>query len=475
MGSRLAEHRAFLVALAAGVLVRVVTMVAFPPAFVFSDGPTYLAISRDLAPSPDRTVGYSLWLAVLHVLGDPVWLVALSQHVLGVLMASLTYLLLRRWGVAGAAATLGVLPLLLDGMQLSLEHSVLSDIVFMTLLVVAISLLAWWRSPRLWAVGLAGVVLGLAVVVRVAGEPTVVAALVFVLIASTGWRARMVGSVLVVVGFALPLLSYAAWYHAENGSWTLTEASGRALYMRTTTFLDCSLLDLADYEQKLCPTEPVGERLDPTYYGWHAPARFEPPFPPQGTTLEQSMGELARKAIAAQPEDYALVVGRDLVLSFDPLREDRFEYDTAHKWHFSGWYDYEPTSFTAPAYDAFGGTRPSTVSPWAELLVGYGSVVYLWGPLQLALLVLAVVGLLRRRPVGDRQLRALVLLLTSMGVGLVLVPDATAEFTWRYVLPMVVLVPPAAALAWTRLRAPGTGELSPGPARRPGSTDRTVA
>ena len=42
-------------------------------------------------------------------------------------------------------------------------------------------------------------------------------------------------------------------------------------------------------------------------------------------------------------------------------------------------------------------------------------------------------------------------------MGLVAVPDLTAEFTWRYQLPLVVLAPVAAALAWARAVAqPGT-------------------
>ena len=45
--------------------------------------------------------------------------------------------------------------------------------------------------------------------------------------------------------FAVPLTAYAAWYHHENGAFAITQASGRALYMRTTTFVDCSHLEPA--------------------------------------------------------------------------------------------------------------------------------------------------------------------------------------------------------------------------------------
>jgi hypothetical protein len=54
-------------------------------------------------------------------------------------------------------------------------------------------------------------------------------------------------------------------------------------------------------------------------------------------------------------------------------------------------------------------------------------------------------------------------------MGLVLVPDLTAEFTWRYQVPELVLLPVGAALGWTRLRG---ASLSPGRRRRRRRTDR---
>ena len=52
--------------------------------------------------------------------------------------------------------------------------------------------------------------------------------------------------------------AYAAWYHAEHGVWALTESGGRALYMRTTGFVDCSTFTMPAYERPLCPAEPLG-------------------------------------------------------------------------------------------------------------------------------------------------------------------------------------------------------------------------
>ena len=58
-------HRPFLIALALAAVVRVAVMVAFPPGFVLSDGPTYLGLVDDLYPRTDRTVGYGFLLDAL--------------------------------------------------------------------------------------------------------------------------------------------------------------------------------------------------------------------------------------------------------------------------------------------------------------------------------------------------------------------------------------------------------------------------
>jgi hypothetical protein len=271
-----------------------------------------------------------------------------------------------------------------------------------------------------------------------------------------GWRTKLLHVVLVAVTFAAPVLAYASWYRSETGTFALTQSGGRALYMRTTSFVDCSKLSLPSYERPLCPEEPVGQRLDPTWYGWHDPdGDHGLTNLPAGMTPDRAMRDFALRAIRAQPGGYAWAVGRDALLTFDVARVDRFGYDTAGKWRFDGWYDYQPSDWTGPAYLGHGGVLPRTTGPLALLMSGYGFVVYLWGPLLAVLLLLGIAGLFRRRRDDGLDQRPALLLLLTLGVGLVLVPDLTAQFVWRYTLPMVTLVPPAAALAWVQLRARG--------------------
>jgi hypothetical protein len=421
-----------------------------------------------LVPSPDRPVAYGALLWVLARVSDSVAFFSVTQHVLGLATAVLAYVMLRHWGVSSWVAALATLPVLFDTMELVLEHSPLSDVFFDLVVLAGIAVLGWRRRPSPVAVAIGGLLLGLATLVRVVGEPTVLGAIVFcVAVGATLWR-RAVLVVVLCVAFVAPLLGYAAWFHAEHGRWALTEAGGRALYMRTTGFVDCSRVQLPAYERGLCPPEPVGHRQDPTDYGWHSEASKHLDRP--GMTNDQVLRDFAMRAIRAQPGAYARIVLRDFALNFYPQRVNLFEYDTAYKWTFRSWIGYQPSWWTGPAFAEHGGQQLRTRQPLGDLLAAYGDAVFLPGPVLLALAVLALVGLVVRRPHDeDVPTRSLIFLLLSTGLGLVLVTDVTAEFVWRYQLPALVLVPMAAALAWTRL-----GWLSRGRPPRRARTDRTA-
>jgi hypothetical protein len=447
------DHGPFLVLLGTGAALRLLVQLSFPPVFVFSDGPVYLSLVDHVAPLEDRVAGYGLFLHALGWVGRGVWLITLVQHLLGLATATLAYALLRRWGVGRWVAALATVPVLLDGMQLVLEHSVLSDVLFDLLVLAGVGALAWHRHPQLATTVLGGALLGAAVCVRVVGQPMVVAAVLFCLFAAATWRARLVQTVAVTAAFCIPVLGYAAWFHQEHGAWAMSESGGRALYMRTTAWVDCSRFSMPDYERPLCPAEPVGKRLDPTEYGWHTPDSTHGLTPPAGVSPDDAMHDFAVRAIRAQPWDYTRTVLRDIGLNFWVPREDVFEYDTAGKWSFERYVDRtQLTGYTQPAYEAHGGDLPSVHQPGASLLAGYGLVGYLWGPALLALFLLAVGSLFVPGARGGR--RSVIALLLLVGGGLMVAPDVTAEFVWRYQLPAILLVPMAAAVGWSRIRAP---------------------
>jgi len=468
--TRWRTERPFLISLGVAVVLRLLVALAFPPAFLMSDGPTYLSLSDMLTPSPDRPIGYSIFLRGLSEVSRSLVLATSVQVVLGLLTAVTAYALLRRRGVRPGVATLATAPTLFDSLQLLLEHAILSDVLFGILVILAVAALAWWPTPRWWSTVLAGTLLGLATVVRIIGEPSIVLVAVFLLAVATSWRTRVLHVVLVLAAFAAPLTAYAAWYHHDNGRWALTEASGRALYMRTTTFVDCRTLEVPSYERVLCPVDPLGRRQDPTWYGWHSFETIPRLHPPPGVTNDQAMRDFALRAIRAQPLDYLDDVVRDSLLAFVAFdRSDRYEMATSSKWTFGHFNGYVPSDWTGPSFDVHGGVREQTHQPMADVMGAYGRFVYLPGPLTSLLVVLALTGIVVRRREQGPSLRPLVLLTLALPMMLILIPDVTAQFVWRYQLPLVTILPLSAALAWTRLK-PG-----PAPAPPPAPTGRTAA
>ncbi len=447
------EHRPFAIALLVATAVRGVVLAGFPPALVFSDGPTYLQFLNTFAPDPDRPAGYPL-LALLPLswLSSSVLAVAVAQHLLGLVSAGLLYVLLRRWGVGRWGATLAALPVLFDSLQLILEQSVLSDTLFELLLLIAVAVLGWRRRPRTPGALVAGVVLGSAVTVRVVGEPLLLVGIGYCLVVASGWRSRLTTALALCIGFSLPIAAYATWYHHERGVYALTELSGKALYMRVTPFVDCSRLGLPAYERVLCPPEPRGQRLDPSYYAWTDPRTVPRLRPPPGVTPDRAMRDFAVAAIRAQPDDYAAAVGRDFALNFDLWRADRFEYSLGYKWRFSYYPHFHPSDRTIAAYREFGGAQLDPQQPYAAALGGYQRVGYLPGPLLLGCLVLGLAGGLGVGRARASGLRSRCLLLTVSGVLLILLPAVTAAFSWRYQLPALALLPAGAALGYTALR-----------------------
>jgi len=461
------EHLPFLTVLTVGALLRVLVQLAFVPALIHSDGPRYLDAVVDVVPATDRPVGYTLLLLrPLSVLTSDVLLVAVVQHVLGLTTAVALYLLLRRWGVGRWVGAVATVPVLMDALQLNLEHTVLSDTLFELLLVSWIALLCWRRRPSPGFALAAGLVLGASVTVRLVGEQlVVVAVLACLVLAGPGWRRRVGTATVLVVGFLVPAGAYATWYHQERGVFALSEYTGRALYLRSTSFVDCGRLSIPAYQRVLCPAEPLGQRRDPTYYVFHDTRTLPRLQPPVGTTQDEALRDFALAAARAQPLDYARIVGRDFWLNFRTPREDAYEFDTAHKWQFDEYLTVQPTAWTRPAYDAHGGRQLEVRQPFADAVVDYGHRGQLPGWVLLGCLLLGVVGALGVGRARRSGLRTVTWVLLLSGVGLLLAPAVTAQFVWRYQLPALAVLPAAAALGLTALR----GRTPP-----PAPTDRTA-
>ena len=154
-GAVLRRHWLAAALLAAGLVLRVLAQLAYRPALFYIDTTRYLYNAEGMDP-----VGYKGPLrAILLVANFDA--VAAVQHLLGLAMAVVIYVLLLRRGTPRWLAALAIAPVLLDAYQLQAEQSVMPGTWFEALIVAGLATLLW-RPRTTWRTAVAaGVVLGI--------------------------------------------------------------------------------------------------------------------------------------------------------------------------------------------------------------------------------------------------------------------------------------------------------------------------
>ena len=128
---------ALAILLAVGLALRVWLTLVWSPAIIgYSDTGIYFQDSvESLWTDPVRTVGYSMFLRVLHGITPHLLFVTIVQHALGLIAAALLFGAVRR---CGGPRWLGLVPaaaIALAGDELFLEHAALSDALFIFLII----------------------------------------------------------------------------------------------------------------------------------------------------------------------------------------------------------------------------------------------------------------------------------------------------------------------------------------------------
>ncbi|GIH09626.1 hypothetical protein Rhe02_76930 [Rhizocola hellebori] len=449
------RHWAILILLALAVVLRVLIMAAYQPAFWFyGDSGAFIesSIRSGLDPYDVGGLGYSVVLKVLKVTGSFAVVVAL-QHLLGLLTALAIYTFLYRRGVRIWLACLATAPLLFDSLQVTLEHYVLGETMFVALSVTAILLLLWPKKPGLVACALSGFVIMLAWFTRPSTIPMVIIMLGFLAIRRVGWRPLLAFA----IAFAIPYVAVQSWI-GDRPSAFGTSYANRALYARVSSFVDCDRLTLTEAERRLCPLEPLGQRHDRTdYYGWNGPAVQVP------KNDNEILRTFARKAIAAQPADYAQVVLRDLAPHFIPGRHIGPESDCLReKWSLPATIKGTPVplactpALTQNTWDnEFADDKDAPAATGlSTFLAGYGKVMRTVPIVTSLALLLALVAAIRFRR-GSRD-AADTITLALITVSLVIPPVLVAMYEARYGLPALVFASMSAGLSWRHLSKAGS-------------------
>ena len=467
----LVAHAPFIVALLAGVALRVVVLVAYRPALLFPDSFGYLGDAHDFEITQTRPGGYSLFLKPITAVTDPLTAVSAFQHVLGLGLAVAVYVFLLRRRIPRWAATLATLPLLLDPLQLVLEHYVLSDLLFEVVLVVACLILLWHRRPghvAMVAVGFLAAGTGL---VRGAGSAILLVFLAAVVCLRLPWHKIAV----FLVGAAIPLVPYVMAFHAAYGSYAVSDAGPRFLYARIAPKVYCPGVQLPRYEKPLCPKQPLASRPSTDYFMWgrHRAPQWQVQ-PPPGLTQLQMVKDFDKRVIRAEPAAYAKAVLFDLAGGFAPTRTYEVPGYPASYWLFADHYWSMDRWLHSPTLGRQPALQGTSVDPGAaRFLTAYRHWLWTPGPLLGVLLVAAagaVVGTGRTRRSGDR---VAVGLLAGCCFVTIATGAAVSGFSWRYQLPQLPLLPAAGVLAVAALirgRAPG----SPPPAQPLRVLDRSA-
>jgi hypothetical protein len=442
MKALIRAHPVFTGLLLAGFVILVVTFFAYRPALIYYDSTRYLDRLHDLEPSTLRPLGYPLFLKILPT-GWELAVVPAVQHLFGLAIAVLIYAVLLRLGLPTLWAALATVPVLFDGYQLNIEQYILSEPLFELLLIGGCVLLLWRRPPGSVAAALAGLLFAGALLTRANAILVLVPALLTLLFLRAHWSRAAA----LAVAFVVPVFAYATWYESVNGYYGLNGYGGQFLYARVAQFADCDGLDVPERERVLCEDTPPSERPTIDQYMWDN--KVSPLYDVQlepGERRSEVGGDFAKRILLHQPFDYAEAVLEDFAYGFSPTHSRRARDLPVSRWQFQDDYPVfrEPETSEILADDGYDhGIADSTLAPF---LRDYQRFVYTPGPLlALALLagILGALGVGRARRSG---LRTATFVFTATALAVYLPSVAVSQFTWRYQLPLLVLLPPAGAL-----------------------------
>jgi hypothetical protein len=449
------QHRLFVIVLIPAVLLRADAELGYRWQAWFNDSFEYVANAVHFTLDPTRVSGYSVWLKILQPFHSYA-LITILQHLMGLAVGVMVYALARHRYAPAWLATLAAVPVLYDGFEIQLEHLILSDVPFLFVLMLATTLLLWDPAgPSTRMCLLIGALLGIGAVLRSIGLPLLAVFALYMIIRRFSWR-----KVAATVGVCLiPVFGYAGAFDIGHGQFAMSDATGVFLYSRVMTFAECSKMSVPVSELWLCTTVPPDRRPIAQAYIWTStrdtpldrmpPTKFNPAVNPQAE-------DFAIRAIEAQPLGYARAVFGDTWQVFGWKRhvfpnaqtydEYLFGYHSVPIPAWDGAHLGRYTSYAA-AY-VQGNPLTQVVSPFSEIIRGYQRWVWLPGTVYGLILLAGLGGV----AAAWRRLGGEALLPWTISLALIVVPAATAEFDYRYVVPAV----PFACLAAVMAFSPGT-------------------
>ena len=442
----LRENALFATLFTVGALLRTVVFFTYQPALLLQlDTIAYLREALGGSPSDLRPSLYPTLLKPALAVNN-LALVPFIQHILGLGIALLLYVLLKRLGASPNIAALGAAPMLLDGYQLIIEQYVLTESLFDALVVSSVALLLWRARPHPAAVAGAGALVALSGMTRFVGLALIAPVLLYAMIRHFGWL-RIAS---LAFGFVLPLVVYSTLFSSAGGNVEVTNRNGFFLYGRVSSFASCEGVDVPPSQRGLCIDEPPQQGFEPTGF-WTLDLPEEVTDSPDANGILLSF---SGRMILAKPLSYAGAVGYDLWRFFAPRAPSSQEPNVA-RWRFPRTLD---DADPQPRVRELEGSAPPRLEaakfhiaagPAAALRL-YQDLVYSYGPLLGAALVAGLAGAWASGPRWGDEQRSACLLLSLLSIVLLLAPVVTTVYHFRYVLPTLPLLGAAGALGASR-------------------------
>jgi hypothetical protein len=437
--------------LGAGLVLRVLAQLAYRPALFYIDSPKYLYSAAGNDPE-----GYKLPLRGILLIGN-FNVVAAVQHLLGLGIAVVLYVLLQRRGVPRWLSALAAAPILLDAYQLQSEQTIMPGVWFEALVVAGIAILLWQPAISWRRVVAGGLVLGTSATVAQVGETLIPAAALFVLAAAGDWRSAIGKAAALCAACAVPILAYCTGSFVATGSFFLSHSGVTSFYGRTAAAADCATLRLPADERALCPTR-AQQALGNNWleFGTYSPVQqhyYDDTRMPIAE-VDTLITNFSRSVVTQQPLRVLSAYGRDVLKLYAVDRVTAPGDAPIGRWQFQTTFPYFDSHATQTADNAatqrFGGGPTTAWRPVAAFLRSYQlDGGYTPGPILLLCTVTGLVGsafvLRRRQPGPTRQLALACLLFFAAAVSLTLISDLFV-FSWRYQLPALVTLVPAGAL-----------------------------
>ncbi|MGE3909244.1 MAG: glycosyltransferase family 39 protein [Chloroflexota bacterium] len=232
-------------AFALGLIVVVAALIraAFAfrvPVFLLRDSVSYFLPAWDLLNgygfdiSVRRTPTYPAFLVgAMALFGEDLLAIAFAQHILGVGMAVLVYIL-GRLTVGRVAGLLAALVTALNGALLISEHYLMPEtaLIFLLLLTFVLFMVALRNGRRTLFLG-AGLLLGLSLLCKPVAQVLIPVLPFMVAVSYRSVRRAVVPSMLIGAGVVIVMAPWMVRNYVEHGSLTTAGALGQTLVART--------------------------------------------------------------------------------------------------------------------------------------------------------------------------------------------------------------------------------------------------